>query len=147
MPKDKKLRRISKDQRELDALMKKIDTLNAKTNRTPEQKKKDDKERAELKKKIEKKQKALKKKEADRKKKIEREKSIEREVSSEKCDFKKNPKNCTKDGKKIKKCGAKVAEKPGFFAKIGQSIGLATKPLPQCKKYNVCEKIDKTKDA
>lgn len=99
--------------------MKRIDATKAKTNRTPEQKKKDDKERAELKKKLEKKQKALKKKEDKRKKEIERKKSIEREVSSEKCDYKKDPKRCTKDGKKIKKCGAKPYVAPSFFAKIG----------------------------
>jgi len=127
--------------------MKKIDANAAKTNRTPEQKKKDDKERAELKKKLEKKQKALKKKEDKRKKEIERKKSIEREVSAEKCDPKKDKKTCTKEGKKIKKCTAKTYVAPSFFAKIGQSLGLSEKTRPQCKKYKVCEKIDKKKDA
>lgn len=59
------------------------------------------------------------------------------------CDHKSDPKNCTKDGEKIKKCGEKPLEKPGFFKKIGISLGLNKKPLPQCKEYKKCERIDK----
>ena len=58
------------------------------------------------------------------------------------CDPKKD-KDCTKDGKKIHKCGSKSPEKSGFFKKIGISLGLNKKPLPQCEEYKVCEKIDK----
>ena len=61
------------------------------------------------------------------------------------CDPKKD-KHCSKDGKKIKKCGSKSPESPGFFKKIGISLGLNKKPLPQCKEYKVCEKIDKKAD-